>query len=84
MCGLLKVFTSYYKSRVTNRTSDKGDNNSSDDISESDQLDKILGGNFVTYGEVPWQANILLDNRPKCSGAIISEYWVITAASCVS
>lgn len=84
MCGLQKVFTSYYKSRVTNRTSDNGDNNSSDDISESDQLDKILGGNFVTYGEVPWQANILLDNRSKCSGAIISEYWVITAASCVS
>ncbi|CAG5129871.1 unnamed protein product, partial [Candidula unifasciata] len=53
--------------------------------------DRILGGNFASHGEVPWQANIRIMTRnkdrteykPECSGAIINEYWIITVAHCV-
>ncbi|CAG5123081.1 unnamed protein product [Candidula unifasciata] len=60
----------------------KGDN-STDDIDDDSDMDKILGGGFATYGEFPWIANILYDNVHLCGGSIISEFWVITAAHCL-
>ncbi|XP_018598785.1 coagulation factor IXb [Scleropages formosus] len=46
---------------------------------------RIVGGNEVTHGEVPWQA-ALIDNVKKvvfCGGSILSDVWVITAAHCL-
>ncbi|BFZ24083.1 hypothetical protein BsWGS_27122 [Bradybaena similaris] len=46
----------------------------------SDNLEKIQ---IVQYGQVPWHVNILVKGKHRCSGVIINEFWVLTAASCV-
>uniref|UniRef100_A0A3B3SLZ3 Coagulation factor IX n=1 Tax=Paramormyrops kingsleyae TaxID=1676925 RepID=A0A3B3SLZ3_9TELE len=46
---------------------------------------RIVGGNEVTPGEIPWQV-ALIDNDKRvifCGGSILSERWVITAAHCL-
>lgn len=39
---------------------------------------------FVFPVEAPWQVSIRIDGNPKCSGAIFSPQYILTAASCVS
>ncbi|XP_023698406.1 coagulation factor IXb isoform X2 [Paramormyrops kingsleyae] len=55
-------------------------------IQEEVATDKrIVGGNEVTPGEIPWQV-ALIDNDKRvifCGGSILSERWVITAAHCL-
>uniref|UniRef100_A0A3B3SMM6 Coagulation factor IX n=1 Tax=Paramormyrops kingsleyae TaxID=1676925 RepID=A0A3B3SMM6_9TELE len=49
-------------------------------IQEEVATDKrIVGGNEVTPGEIPWQVGELI----FCGGSILSERWVITAAHCL-
>ncbi|BFZ24346.1 hypothetical protein BsWGS_27384 [Bradybaena similaris] len=55
-----------------------------------DGLDKIIGGRTTRHGQYPWTVNIYDRTRRKgapnghtCGGAIISEYWVLTAALCL-
>lgn len=53
---------------------------------------RIIGGNIARLGQFPYQAGVLtiirtpfqtMVSRPFCSGSIIHETWVITAAHCV-
>lgn len=80
LCGLTKVVITPI-SRGKNIFKDDEDD-LYDDADDAKQLDKILGGSYVTYGEIPWQAGIFFRNHYICSGAIISEFWVISAAHC--
>ncbi|XP_005163955.1 chymotrypsinogen A [Danio rerio] len=45
---------------------------------------KIVGGLNATEGSWPWQASINFKSTGQffCSGSLISERWVLTAASC--
>ncbi|XP_063918630.1 collagenase-like [Zophobas morio] len=48
--------------------------------------DRILNGENATLGQFPWQVAILSttnDSATWCSGSLISEDWVLTAAHCV-
>uniref|UniRef100_A0A672YRA8 Coagulation factor IX n=1 Tax=Sphaeramia orbicularis TaxID=375764 RepID=A0A672YRA8_9TELE len=46
---------------------------------------RIVGGELVTPGEIPWQVALIA--RPSgqlfCGGSILSSLWVITAAHCL-
>jgi len=48
---------------------------------------KIVGGDNVKYGEVPWQAAVVkrqyFNQKISCGGALINRKWVVTAAHCV-
>lgn len=48
---------------------------------------KIVGGENVRYGEVPWQAAVVkrqyFNQKISCGGALINRKWVVTAAHCV-
>ncbi|XP_063157923.1 serine protease 27-like [Candoia aspera] len=44
---------------------------------------RIVGGQDVPNGDLPWVASIVVDFRPVCGGSLINEQWVLTAASCV-
>lgn len=46
--------------------------------------DKIVGGEICTYREMRYVVSIQSRSHHLCSGNIISEYHVITTASCVS
>ncbi|XP_061756034.1 coagulation factor IX-like [Nerophis ophidion] len=46
---------------------------------------RIIGGDEVFPGEIPWQAALYYAPEKKvfCGGSILSERWVITAAHCL-
>ncbi|KAH8284878.1 hypothetical protein KR054_002140, partial [Drosophila jambulina] len=44
---------------------------------------RIIGGSSVDIKQAPHQANIVVDGTPCCSGAIIGNKSVLTAAGCV-
>ncbi|XP_049847178.1 chymotrypsin-like elastase family member 2A isoform X2 [Schistocerca gregaria] len=48
---------------------------------------RIVGGASAEPGQFPWQVSIQLVTgwtaRHVCGGAVLAEYWVITAAHCV-
>ncbi|XP_061900107.1 coagulation factor X-like [Entelurus aequoreus] len=46
---------------------------------------RIMGGDEVFPGEIPWQAALYYTREKKvfCGGSILSERWVITAAHCL-
>ncbi|EDX02512.1 chymotrypsin-1 [Drosophila yakuba] len=45
---------------------------------------RILGGEDVAQGEYPWSASVRYNKAHVCSGAIISNNHILTAAHCVS
>ncbi|XP_061582328.1 coagulation factor IXa [Cololabis saira] len=49
-------------------------------------IQRIIGGDEAKPGEIPWQ--VALISHPSghlfCGGSILSEYWIITAAHCLS
>ncbi|XP_055936212.1 serine protease 33-like isoform X2 [Argiope bruennichi] len=44
---------------------------------------RIVGGADTYDGEFPWAVSVRLLTTHYCGGAVINEYWVLTAAHCV-
>ncbi|CAG5131094.1 unnamed protein product, partial [Candidula unifasciata] len=80
VCGRRQVIVTNVK-RGTNRNNDN-QYDTDEQTNEASLLNKILGGNYATYGQFPWMAAVLDNNQHTCGGAIISEFWVISAAHC--
>uniref|UniRef100_A0A3P8V1T8 Coagulation factor IX n=1 Tax=Cynoglossus semilaevis TaxID=244447 RepID=A0A3P8V1T8_CYNSE len=53
--------------------------------SNSKPFHRIVGGEAVTSGEIPWQVALILRSSGElfCGGSILSQSWVITAAHCL-
>ncbi|XP_032491111.1 serine protease 55 [Phocoena sinus] len=47
------------------------------------QYSRIIGGMEAEVGEFPWQVSIQARNEHFCGGAIISEWWIVSAAHCL-
>uniref|UniRef100_A0A665U821 Coagulation factor IX n=1 Tax=Echeneis naucrates TaxID=173247 RepID=A0A665U821_ECHNA len=45
---------------------------------------RIVGGDEVKPGEIPWQSDGFLEAQTFCGGSLLSELWVITAAHCLA
>ncbi|KAL4007300.1 hypothetical protein ACER0C_001152 [Sarotherodon galilaeus] len=45
---------------------------------------RIIGGQDATPGNWPWLAFITVFDQFQCGGSLISDQWVLTAASCVT
>ncbi|ELK37634.1 Serine protease DESC4 [Myotis davidii] len=43
---------------------------------------RIAGGMDAEEGEWPWQASLQQNNVHRCGAALISNYWLVTAAHC--
>lgn len=81
LCGRTKIVISPLD-RGKNIFKDDEEDLYDDADHEGKNLDKIFGGSYVSYGEIPWQVGILYQNSYICSGAIINEFWIISAAHC--
>uniref|UniRef100_A0A8C5NX23 Serine protease 55 n=1 Tax=Jaculus jaculus TaxID=51337 RepID=A0A8C5NX23_JACJA len=46
------------------------------------QYSRIIGGLEAEVGEFPWQVSIQVNNVHLCGGAILSAWWILTAAHC--
>ncbi|XP_030008406.1 transmembrane protease serine 2-like [Sphaeramia orbicularis] len=44
---------------------------------------RALGAQQAAPGSWPWQVSLQVDGSHRCGGAIISPYWIVTAAHCV-
>ncbi|MEE6474795.1 hypothetical protein FKM82_010502 [Ascaphus truei] len=44
----------------------------------------LLMGNDVALGEFPWQVSLKLGPNHFCSGTIVSDFWVMSSAQCLS
>ncbi|KAI4882168.1 hypothetical protein NFI96_021725 [Prochilodus magdalenae] len=52
---------------------------------ESNNEQRIVGGNEATPGEIPWQVALVTKGQQLtfCGGSLLSEVWVVTAAHCL-
>ncbi|XP_039731781.1 serine protease 55 [Pteropus medius] len=48
------------------------------------QYSRIIGGIEAEVGEFPWLVSIQAGNEHFCGGTIIDEWWIVTAAHCLS
>ncbi|XP_071530785.1 uncharacterized protein [Panulirus ornatus] len=51
------------------------------------RTNRIVGGSDAAFGTHPWQVAVIkesfLSKRIACGGALLNEYWVVTAAHCI-
>ncbi|XP_071375009.1 transmembrane protease serine 2-like [Centroberyx affinis] len=45
---------------------------------------RALRGQPATLGSWPWQVSLQVEGSHRCGGAIITPYWILTAAHCVA
>ncbi|KAL2761627.1 serine protease 55 isoform 2 precursor, partial [Daubentonia madagascariensis] len=45
---------------------------------------RIIGGLEAEVGEFPWQVSIQARNEHFCGGAILDQWWILTAAHCLN
>ncbi|KAG7226117.1 hypothetical protein INR49_018728, partial [Caranx melampygus] len=45
---------------------------------------RAAGGQQASLSSWPWQASLQVAGSHRCGGAIISPYWIVTAAHCVA
>ncbi|XP_030260626.1 transmembrane protease serine 2-like [Sparus aurata] len=45
---------------------------------------RASGGRPASLGSWPWQVSLQVAGSHRCGGAIISPYWIVTAAHCVA
>uniref|UniRef100_A0A3P9C328 Peptidase S1 domain-containing protein n=1 Tax=Maylandia zebra TaxID=106582 RepID=A0A3P9C328_9CICH len=43
---------------------------------------KASAGQLASLGAVPWQVSLQVAGSHRCGGAIVSPYWIVTAAQC--
>ncbi|XP_057289820.1 chymotrypsinogen B-like [Hydractinia symbiolongicarpus] len=48
------------------------------------QTSRVINGVDAKRGSWPWQILIRFMGQPHCGGSIISPFWIVTAAHCVS
>lgn len=62
------------------------DPNSPFEDEESQRLEKVVGGRPAIEGSWPWQISLRRDASKfhTCGGAIIGNWWIMTAAHCVA
>ncbi|KAF5923510.1 hypothetical protein HPG69_006681 [Diceros bicornis minor] len=48
------------------------------------QYSRIIGGMEAEVGEFPWLVSIQARNNHFCGGTIMNEWWIVTAAHCLS
>lgn len=58
---------------------------SDDEVLQESPRKRIVGGDLVIPGEIPWQVALIAypSGQLFCGGSILSEQWVITAAHCL-
>ncbi|XP_035536320.1 transmembrane protease serine 2-like [Morone saxatilis] len=44
---------------------------------------RASGGQLASVGAWPWQVSLQVAGSHRCGGAVISPYWIVTAAHCV-
>lgn len=49
---------------------------------EEEAEPRIVGGKEAWPHSWPWQVVLSFANMPACGGAILSQYWIITAGHC--
>ncbi|KAM6932150.1 transmembrane protease serine 2-like [Lycodopsis pacificus] len=45
---------------------------------------RASGGQLASPGAWPWQVSLQVAGSHRCGGAVISPYWIVTAAHCVA
>ncbi|XP_069872030.1 serine protease 52-like [Dipodomys merriami] len=50
--------------------------------SEESIVNAIIGGKPAHIADFPWQVGILTQGNHLCGGAILDEWWILTAAHC--
>jgi secreted trypsin-like serine protease len=52
-------------------------------VSVKDIDSRIINGYQAGLAQFPWQATLFVSSHFVCSGSIISEEWILTAAQCI-
>ncbi|KAM8764537.1 serine protease 55 [Rhynchonycteris naso] len=54
------------------------------DFEQGPQYSRIIEGTEAEVGEFPWLVSVQAGNEHFCGGAIINEWWILTAAHCLT
>ncbi|KAK3517805.1 hypothetical protein QTP70_018968 [Hemibagrus guttatus] len=71
-----------YKENTTNENSVKAIAGMRTFIQEEGAEPRIVGGKEAWPHSWPWQVVLSFADMPACGGAIINEYWIVTACHC--
>uniref|UniRef100_UPI0037E848F5 transmembrane protease serine 2-like n=1 Tax=Semicossyphus pulcher TaxID=241346 RepID=UPI0037E848F5 len=53
------------------------------DCGSGENSSRASGGKQAPLGAWPWQVSLQVGGSHRCGGAVISPYWIVTAAHCV-